>query len=210
MSRRAIRARDRDIARAQDVARDIAGNLASARDIAEAVDLDLELVSGITAELQFVSSIANGTVRELATASDLTTALKKTRILAAALLAVGDCDLDLDSEIDISLALTITGARSDAIALAGRLDVIRSDDVADQMRGNCAVRVAVLLAGVAARLLPTGGHARYAEEYRSELHELAAAGNPRRSQVRYALRLLQTALPLRIELRDPLRRKAGP
>jgi hypothetical protein len=65
------------------------------------------------------------------------------------------------------------------------------------------------VAGAAVRL-PARNRARYAEEYRSELFELAAAGEPRRRQVLFALRLLQTAPVLRLELRAPRRRKAGP
>jgi hypothetical protein len=68
----------------------------------------------------------------------------------------------------------------------------------------------VRVAGTAARLLPARDRARYAEEYRSELFELAAAGEPRRRQALYALRLLRTAPALRLELRAPRRRKAGP
>ena len=44
------------------------------------------------------------------------------------------------------------------------------------------------LAGAATRLLPARERARYAEEFRSELWELAAAGTSRRTQQAYAAR----------------------
>jgi hypothetical protein len=69
---------------------------------------------------------------------------------------------------------------------------------------------AAWVAGMAARLLPARHRARYAEEYRSELFELAAAREPRRCQVLFAVRLLRTAPTLRLELRAPRQRKAGP
>lgn len=68
-------------------------------------------------------------------------------------------------------------------------------------------RTPARLAGVAARLLPEGARARYAEEYRGELVELAAAGAGRRNQFGYALRLLTRAPLLRAELRTASRHR---
>jgi hypothetical protein len=62
----------------------------------------------------------------------------------------------------------------------------------------------------AARLLPAADRARYAEEFRSELWELARAGEPRRRQIGYAARQAASSLRLRAELRAPRRRKASP
>ena len=66
------------------------------------------------------------------------------------------------------------------------------------------------LAAVAAWLLPAGERARYGEEYRSELHDLAGAGAGRRQQLAYAVRLLVRAMPLRLAVLAPRRGKASP
>jgi hypothetical protein len=63
------------------------------------------------------------------------------------------------------------------------------------------------LADAAARALPAAGRARYREEFRSELQEIAAAGQPRRRQVGCALRQMRSALPMRAEL--AARRRPG-
>jgi hypothetical protein len=82
-----------------------------------------------------------------------------------------------------------------------------------QTSGHCrAMQVApsaVRLLTAAARLLPAADRARYAEEYRSELWEIAHAGQPRRRQLRYASRQVVSSLHLRAELLAP-RRKASP
>ena len=69
---------------------------------------------------------------------------------------------------------------------------------------------ATRLLTVAARLLPPAERARYAEEYRSELWELAQAGNGRIRQLRYALRQLRSAPSMSFALRSPRRRSAAP
>jgi DNA-binding CsgD family transcriptional regulator len=66
------------------------------------------------------------------------------------------------------------------------------------------------LSAVAAWLLPAGERARYGEEYRSELHDLAAAGAGRRQQLGYAVRLLVRAAPLRVAVLAPRHGKASP
>jgi hypothetical protein len=62
----------------------------------------------------------------------------------------------------------------------------------------------------AVRLLPAADRARYGEEYRSELWELAQSGYGRMRQLRYALRQLRSALPMSFALRAPRRRGAAP
>ena len=69
---------------------------------------------------------------------------------------------------------------------------------------------AARLLATAARLLPATDRARYAEEYRSELWEIAHAGQPRRRQVHYASRQVISSLRLRAELLAPRRRRASP
>ena len=64
------------------------------------------------------------------------------------------------------------------------------------------------LLAAAARLLPTADRARYAQEYRSELWDLAHTGAGRIRQLRYALRQLRSAPQMGIALRSPRRRSA--
>ena len=73
--------------------------------------------------------------------------------------------------------------------------------------GRIAPSASCLLAA-AARLLPDADRARYAEEFRSELGELAGAGAGRWQQMRYALCQLRSAPQLSRALRSPRRRGA--
>ena len=66
------------------------------------------------------------------------------------------------------------------------------------------------LLAVAVRLLPAGDRARYAEEFRSELTEIARVGAMRRAQLAYAARLVMSARRLRANLRAPRRRRTAP
>ena len=66
------------------------------------------------------------------------------------------------------------------------------------------------LAGAAAFLLPGTGRDRYAEEFRSELWDLAQSGAGRLQQLRYGFRQLCSALPMRLALRSPQRKNAAP
>jgi hypothetical protein len=72
--------------------------------------------------------------------------------------------------------------------------------------GKDAAWSARRLVQIATRLLPGRDRARYAEEFRSELWDLAGAG--RRQQILYAARQLLRAAHLRIELKAPHRSKA--
>jgi hypothetical protein len=67
------------------------------------------------------------------------------------------------------------------------------------MAGRCAA--------TAVRLLPARERSRYAGEWRAELWDLAQAGEPRRDQVAYALRLLGSAVRLKASW-PALRRKS--
>lgn len=76
-----------------------------------------------------------------------------------------------------------------------------------------ARRVAPSAAGLlrgAARLLPAGERARYAEEYRSELCDLAQSGLGRVRQLRYGLRQFLRVLPMGFALRSARHRTAAP
>ncbi len=62
----------------------------------------------------------------------------------------------------------------------------------------------------ATRLLPIGERAGFAEEFRSELWEIAYAGGGRRVQLTYAVRQMLSARRLRAELlRVPRRRSTA-
>ena len=59
-------------------------------------------------------------------------------------------------------------------------------------------------------LLPATGRARYCEEYRCELWEIASNGGDRRHQLLYAIRQLTRAVQMRREVLSPRRRNASP
>lgn len=62
----------------------------------------------------------------------------------------------------------------------------------------------------ASRLLPPSDRARYAEEYQSELWELASAGASRAEQLRYATRQALRAAQVRGEVLAPRSKSAAP
>jgi hypothetical protein len=76
-----------------------------------------------------------------------------------------------------------------------------------QFGARCVAPSAGRLAAAAARLLPASERARYAEEFRSELWEIAQADS-RRAQLAYAARQLVAARRLRAGLQVPRRRGA--
>jgi hypothetical protein len=82
----------------------------------------------------------------------------------------------------------------------------------DEARQGEARRIASSATGllaVAARLLPVADRARYAEEYGTELWELAQAGAGRLAQLGYALRQVRNAPRTGLALRSPRRRGAA-
>jgi hypothetical protein len=72
------------------------------------------------------------------------------------------------------------------------------------------VPLARRLLAAAARLLPASDRARYAEEFRSELTEIARSGAGRGPQLAYAARVVMSARRLHADLRAPRRRGAVP
>ncbi|HEX3790501.1 MAG TPA: hypothetical protein VHW44_21730 [Pseudonocardiaceae bacterium] len=91
----------------------------------------------------------------------------------------------------MTLALVTPGLGS-----VGRM--IRSNTIGeppDPEPPDAAALTSLLLTGSVARLLPVGQRRRYAEEFRSELRELAP-----RSQVAYAVRLIGRSWSLRRSL----------
>jgi len=113
-----------------------------------------------------------------------------------------DRDPSLDRDRDRALGRNLSRDRDFARALVR---------IGRRQRGaGWVAPSASRLLAAATRLLPVADRARYAEEYRSELWEIAHAGQPRRSQIRYAARQAASSLRLRAELRAARRRKASP
>jgi hypothetical protein len=105
-------------------------------------------------------------------------------------------------------------SRDRTAALARRLasELDRAEAARGQggAQGRGVAPSASRLLASAARWLPAADRTRYAEEYRSELWEIARAGAGRRTQLAYAVRQVMSAWRLRIELRAPQRRRAAP
>ena len=120
--------------------------------------------------------------------------LTRARVIARAL------DRDLPADLADTLDFVSTLARDLALARAVR----------GQRGAGRVVPLAGRLLAAAARLLPAGDRARYAEEFRSELTEIARAGAGRRRQLAYAARVVMSARRLRADLRAPRRRRAAP
>jgi DNA-binding CsgD family transcriptional regulator len=117
--------------------------------------------------------------------------------------------LDVHSRTDIAeivheAALVRETARQVALrTIADAVDV-------RQRRTRRVARSAVGLLAAAVRLLPAADRARYADEYLSELWELAQSGDGRIRQVRYALRQLRRVPSMGFALRSLRRRSAEP
>jgi len=98
-----------------------------------------------------------------------------------------------------------------ALSCALRLDQV-SSPVGDPGRDETSriVPSAARLLSGASRILPASQRARYADEFQSELWDLAAAGAGRRGQLAYAIRQTGSVPRLRLELRSPRRQGAAP
>jgi hypothetical protein len=116
--------------------------------------------------------------------------------------------LDYARARDIDLFSSLVRYRGDSVPASGRdraLAHARALAYA-RARGLRTVGVAPSAAGLlaaAAWLLPAADRARYGEEYRSELWDLAQSGAGRLRQLGYALRQLRRALPACLALRSP-------
>ena len=113
-------------------------------------------------------------------------------------------------EIGTSFGETHSQARlGDVLGLEDDSRTARAAAQGQHRVGRVAPSAARLLA-VVAGLLPADDRDRYAEEYRSELWEIAHAGQPRRRQLHYAFRQVVSFPRLCAELRVPRRRGAAP
>lgn len=110
---------------------------------------------------------------------------------------------------DLALASVHAGELAQALAEAGQVPGERGSGWRDRARPRVAP-LAPRLLGMAARLLPEADRARYAEEFRCEVWELAAAGAARWGQRACAARVLTRAWETWAALRATARRQAVP
>lgn len=194
LARYRARALDRARDRAFDFARAFDFDFARAR--ASLLDLDRASAFNLVTNLDLVTHRVCDLADDLASASDRevasTDALDRVRINRGARDLADALGIARDCARDFANALGCVGATQ------GQPGV-----------GRVTPSAARLLAA-AARLLPAADRARYAEEYQSELWEIAHAGQPRRRQLHYASRQVVSSLHMRVELLAPRRRKASP
>jgi hypothetical protein len=110
-------------------------------------------------------------------------------------------DRTLDLVLDLGRGLAVYRDRT--------LDLVH-DGIRKRSTAVRVLPVAGRLVTAAARLLPTQERARYAEEFGSELWEIAQVGAGRRAQLAYAARQVLAVTRLRARLRAPRRRGAVP
>ncbi len=178
--------------------------LARASDLADDLDRDVTFTRGLSVhDLAPASGLAQALARDRARAHDLDRDLTRARgydllrdlarPVALAQALSHDLDLAHDRDRARALARDLGRARDRTRAIARDLNhaCARARDRADlaalrddkTLHGRPAVHVTVpagRLVAAATRLLPAADQARFGEEYRSELWELAAAGAARR------------------------------
>jgi hypothetical protein len=175
----------------------------------------------VGSDLDMASNIARELARDLAGASYLARARDRASYLVRARVRVRQ------------LADNLSGYHETASARASHLarDLARAHDRAHDLtsahiyvgdiaraggseraaqRQRRVVPLARRLLVAAARLLPASDRTRYAEEFRSELTEIARAGAGRGPQLAYAVRVVMSARRLHADLRAPRRRRVVP
>jgi hypothetical protein len=220
----------RDLTRASDLARkltrasDLSNMLASLHANARAIARDR--ASAYSVSLDCASDRDRAELRELAGviafAGPSAGNLDRARILAGASAS------DLDVALALKHALERTHARALHVDtdLAGDLDVVisRASTLArDLRRGHeftaaessqgeekRAAPLAKQLLKAAPILLPASTRTRYAEEFQSELTELAIAGAGKFRQLTHVTRVIISISRLRADLHAPKRRGAAP
>jgi hypothetical protein len=187
-----------------------------AQAIAKACDLTRGLARAADTDLIYASHLAREIAREISRASDLANKVNHAYVGLEADLANADVHA---SSLVRHLAQIQDRARvRDRVFV--RFEV--SATVSNLGRAGKLVGIAAApgrrqvmpsakrLLDAAARVLPAADRARYADEYRSELWELAHAGAGCLRQLRYALRQLRRAPSMGFTLRSPHRRSATP
>jgi hypothetical protein len=165
-------------------------------------------------------------VRARDLARELELDIIRARALTSDLVLALDLDinhLDRDLILDIDHDIDRARVRAHALELEIDHDIARNLDRAHDLgRDRAAARAngsgqpgarrvapaAASLLTTAARLLPAAHRSRYAEEYRSELWDLAQAGAGRIRQLRYALCQFRNVVPMSVTLRSPRRRSS--
>lgn len=169
-----------------------------AGDLVHALRLD-NVYDGTTPVLDFARDLAQVTEMNLSYASAGEILCARARELVLHL--EGDLDRDLDPDLAFAYdrAQELLGVLQAATA---------SINAVTPARGPGALAGRLLAA--AAWLVPTRNRARYAEEFRSELAEVAQAGGGRFAQLAYALRVAASSVRLRVALASPRREGAAP
>jgi hypothetical protein len=198
----------RDLFSARHLARRLVDDLDRSRGRADADGLAHYLIR----HLIFIRDIdlTNLSAGHLALARSIARDVARACDLAGGLHLNGNLARDLDrirvlvDDLDLRLAPNL------------RLDV---EAISDLAHGDGAIRdrhdvsqvapMAGRLVVIAARLLPVRERARYVDEFKSELWEIAHASGALRPQLIYAARLVMSAGHLRAELRVPRRRGAS-
>jgi hypothetical protein len=201
------------LARAQTLARQFAKTMSGLK-IANGDTLTIQdgVILPIGQNLEYAMSLARGRDRDrIRAALNFVAALQE--ILDHSHSGVGSrasVDASFVGAVSIQ-SRHLEHACDTALSCALRLDRVSSPAVVPGRHGTSRiVPSAARLLSYAARFLPVGNRARYTEEFRSELWDLAATGAGRRGQLIYAIRQAGSVLRLRLELRSPRRQGAVP
>jgi hypothetical protein len=204
-----VRALVREFSRVRTMAVDVDPDLARslAVDLAHVRDLDLALTRARTRRRikdpgrlsVLVLDLKRGAEQAFGRAGrhHAGFARDRSRALAVELAVLSDFDARVGRELD-ELAGEVAAFRTTAAAWS-RSD--RVDGCRSATGSFASGLVARRLVDVASCVVPVVHRERYREEWRSELHELAAIGRSRQQQLTYAVRLLTRAWEVRFELR---------
>jgi hypothetical protein len=194
----------------------------------------------LAAHLALADDVALERGSDLAAALDRARCLARDLVAALQPVSVDDCELNHARDLAQDLITTLSYVHehdqkafkfrtrlkisfqgwdlSDPIKLAN--EVIQGLEPSDQLNRDRSDRKkhgsrrvapsATHLLAIAVNFLPAGHRERYAEEFMSELWELAHAGEARRHQIYYALTQLVSVWPLRAELRISRQRQVVP
>lgn len=201
------------LARAQTLARQFAGMMSGLK-IANGDTLTIQdgVILPIGQNLEYAMSLARGRDRARIRAA-LNFVARLQEILDHSQSGVGSrasVDASFLGAVSIE-SRHLEHACDTALSCALRLDRVSGPAVVPGRHGTSRiVPSAARLLSYAACFLPAADRARYAQEYRSELWELAQSGVGRRGQLMYALRQLLRVLPMGFALRSPQRRSAAP
>jgi hypothetical protein len=199
-------------ARARNLARVHARNLALAGDLSAVLDLEADVALALASAITRTQSRdrtqahAHDLARIHARTPDLSIHLARARDLALAVAADADADLANERARDLARALKRACKTAEA-KIAQRASPALPRPAASRRQAPSAG--AVRLVRGAVRVLPPEHRCRYREEFDSELHELTTAGASRHAQWAYAVRLLDRAWVLRAELREATTRSAS-